>query len=254
MLNAHRIVIDKSSMTLSQAVDGVKNKIINSAAAACSLGYYLMTIRDYNLYQDSDRYKKFVPEEYQTNSGILKFSKYTFYDYCRDEFGFSRRSVDRYMFICQEFCERSFLGDVTDKIDNKYKDYSISALAELLQLSEKKREQVTPDTSIKDIRAIKNNQPDDTDINECAVDKQPVTDLIDDNDVWATVDPADVDLADDYKLMQTKTYKKHKYILASDEFDKYVDNVAAYTAAYKDIADKLKRGYLVRLVMYKPED
>lgn len=249
MLNAHRIVIDKSSMTLSQAVAGVKNKIINSAAAACSLGYYLMTIRDYNLYQDSDRYKIFVPEEYQTNSGILKFSKYTFYDFCNDEFGFSRRSVDRYIFICQEFSERSFLGDVTDKIDNKYKDYSISALAELLFLSDKQREQVTSNTSIKDIRAIKDNKSD--------VDAEPVTAPPDDNhdkpsDTWSAIAPQDVNV-DDCKLMQTKTFKKHKYKLASDEFDRYVDNVGSYTAAYKDVSAMLKKGYLVRLVLYKPE-
>lgn len=247
-LNAHRILIDKSSMTLPQAIDGVKNKIINTAAAACSLGYYLLTIRDYNLYEDSDRYKKFVPVEYQTSTGILKFTKYTFYDFCKDEFGFSRRSVDRYMFICQEFCKKTGLGDVSSQIDAKYKDYSISALAELLQLSDKQRNQVTSDTSIKDIRAIKDNK--------VAVDAEPVTAPPDDqtqsSDTWSAIAPQDVD-TDDCKLMQTKTYKKHKYKLASDEFDRYVDNVGSYTAAYKDVSAMLKKGYLVRLVLYKPE-
>lgn len=247
-LNAHRIVIDKSSMTLSQAVDGVKNKIINTAAAACSLGYYLLTIRDYNLYKESDRYKQFVPDEYQTSTGILKFTKYTFYDFCKDEFGFSRRSADRYMFICQEFCIRNEFGDVTQEIDDKYKDYAISALAELLQLSDKQRKQVTSDTSIKNIRAIKDNK--------VAADAEPVTAPPDDqtqsSDTWSVIAPQDVD-TDDCKLMQTKTYKKHKYKLASDEFDRYVDNVGSYTAAYKDVSAMLKKGYLVRLVLYKPE-
>lgn len=248
-LNAHRIVIDKSSMTLPQAVDGVKNKIINNAAAACSLGYYLLTIRDYNLYEESDRYKKFVPDEYQTSTGILKFTKYTFYDFCKDEFGFSRRSVDRYMFICQEFCKKTELGDVSRQIDDKYNNYSISALAELLQLSDKQREQVTSNTSIKDIRTIKDNK--------VAADVEPVTAPPDDNhdkpsDTWSAIAPQDVDI-DDCKLMQTKTYKKHKYKLASDEFDRYVDSVGSYTAAYKDVSAMLKKGYLVRLVLYKPE-
>lgn len=248
-LNAHRIVIDKSSMTLTQAIDGVKNKIINTAAAACSLGYYLLTIRDYNLYKESDRYKQFVPDKYQTSTGILKFTKYTFYDFCMDEFGFSRRSADRYMFICQEFCIRNEFGDVTQEIEDKYKDYAISALAELLQLSDKQREQVTSNTSIKDIREIKNNKSD--------VDAEPVTAPPDDNhdkpaDTWSAIAPQDVD-TDDCKLMQTKTFKKHKYKLASDEFDRYVDNAGSYTAAYKDVAVMLKKGYLVRLVLYKPE-
>lgn len=245
-LNAHRVVIDKSSITLSQAIDGVKNKIINTAAAACSLGYYLLTIRDYNLYEDSDRYKKFVPDEYQTSTGILKFTKYTFYDFCKDEFGFSRRSVDRYMFICQEFCKKNEFGDVTQEIDDKYNNYSISALAELLQLSDKQRSQVTSETSVKDIRELKNNK----------ADAEPVTappdDQIQPSDTWSAIAPEDVD-TDDCKLMQIKTYKKHKYKLASDEFDRYVDNVGSYTAAYKDIAVMLKKGYLVRLVLYKPE-
>lgn len=248
-LNAHRIVIDKSSMTLPQAVDGVKNKIINNAAVACSLGYYLLTIRDYNLYKESDRYKQFVPNEYQTSTGILKFTKYTFYDFCMDEFGFSRRSADRYMFICQEFCKKNEFRDVTQEIDDKYNNYSISALSELLQLSDKQRELVTSDTSIKDIRAIKDNK--------VAADAEPVTAPPADNhdkpsDTWSAIAPQDVD-TDDCKLMQTKTYKKHKYKLASDEFDRYVDNVGSYTAAYKDIAVMLKKGYLVRLVLYKPE-
>lgn len=247
-LNAHRIVIDKSSMTLPQAVDGVKNKIINTAAAACSLGYYLLTIRDYNLYEESDRYKQFVPEEYQTSTGILKFTKYTFYDFCMDEFGFSRRSADRYMFICQEFCIRNEFGDVTQEIDDKYKDYSISALAELLQLSDKQRSQVTSETSVKDIRDMKNTK--------VAADAEPVTAPPDDqtqpSDTWSAISPEDVNV-DDCKLMQTKTFKKHKYKLASDEFDRYVDNVGSYTAAYKDVSAMLKKGYLVRLVLYKPE-
>lgn len=247
-LNAHRIVIDKSSMTLPQAVDGVKNKIINTAAAACSLGYYLITIRDYGLYRESDRYKQFVPDEYQTSTGILKFTKYTFYDFCKDEFGFSRRSVDRYMFICQEFCKKTGLGDVSRQIDDKYNNYSISALAELLQLSDKQREQVTSNTSIKDIRAIKDNKSD--------ADAEPVTAPPDDqtqpSDTWSTIAPQDVNV-DDCRLMQTKTFKKHKYKLASDEFDRYVDNVGSYTAAYKDVSAMLKKGYLVRLVLYKPE-
>lgn len=247
-LNAHRIVIDKSSMTLSQAVDGVKNKIINTAAAACSLGYYLLTIRDYNLYEESDRYKQFVPEEYQTSTGILKFTKYTFYDFCMDEFGFSRRSADRYMFICQEFCIRNEFGDVTQEIDDKYKDYSISALAELLQLSDKQRSQVTSETSVKDIRDMKSNK--------VAADAEPVTAPPDDqtqlSDTWSAIAPQEIN-TDDCKLMQTKTYKKHKYKLASDEFDRYVDNVGSYTAAYKDVSAMLKKGYLVRLVLYKPE-
>lgn len=248
-LTAHRILIDKSSMTLPQAVDGVKNKIINNAASACALGYYLITIRDYDLYRESDRYKQFVPEEYQTSTGILKFTKYSFYDFCMDEFGFSRRSTDRYMFICQEFCIRNEFGDVTQEIDDKYKDYSISALAELLQLSDKQRNQVTSDTSIKDIRAIKDNK--------VAADAEPVTAPPDDNhdkpsDTWSAIAPQDVSV-DDCKLMQTKTYKKHKYKLASDEFDRYVDNVGSYTAAYKDVSAMLKKGYLVRLVLYKPE-
>lgn len=247
-LNAHRIVIDKSSMTLSQAVDGVKNKIINTAAAACSLGYYLLTIRDYNLYEESDRYKQFVPEEYQTSTGILKFTKYTFYDFCMDEFGFSRRSADRYMFICQEFCVKDEFGDVSQRIDDKYLNYSISALAELLQLSDKQRSQVTSETSVKDIRDMKSNK--------VAADAEPVTAPPDDqtqlSDTWSAIAPQEIN-TDDCKLMQTKTYKKHKYKLASDEFDRYVDNVGSYTAAYKDVSAMLKKGYLVRLVLYKPE-
>lgn len=248
-LNAHRIVIDKSSMTLLQVIDGVKNKIINNAASACALGYYLITIRDYDLYRESDRYKQFVPEEYQTSTGILKFTKYTFYDFCMDEFGFSRRSTDRYMFICQEFCVKDEFGDVSQRIEDKYLNYSISALAELLQLSDKQRSQVTSETSVKDIRAIKDNK--------VVADAEPVTAPPDDNhdkpsDTWSAIAPHDVD-TDDCKLMQTKTYKKHKYKLASDEFDRYVDNVGSYTAAYKDVSAMLKKGYLVRLVLYKPE-
>lgn len=247
-LNVHRIVIDKSSMTLPQAINRVKSKIINNAASACALGYYLITIRDYELYRESDRYKQFIPEEYQTSTGILKFTKYTFYDFCKDEFGFSRRSVDRYMFICQEFSKKTDLGDVSRQIDDKYNNYSISALAELLQLSDKQRSQVTSETSVKDIRELKNNKAD--------VDVGPATAPPDDqtqpSDTWSAISPKDVNV-DDCKLMQTKTFKKHKYKLASDEFDRYVDDVSSYTAAYKDVSAMLKKGYLVRLVLYKPE-
>lgn len=230
----------------------VKNCLINTAAGACRLGYNLIQIRDRKLYEDSLYYKNFCPEEYLTGTGILKFTKYGFYEYCKDAFNLSRRSVDRFISICCEFCVKSEISAVTNVLDKKYVSYSVSALSEMLYLSEKQREKCDSSMDIKSIRSIKNqSEPDDCRMSspDAGAPSTPTSSN------WNNViEPEDVDYHDDVPLMKSRTYKKKKYMLSSEEYDCFVDSVSGFSSSFSKVSSYLNKGYLVRLVLYKPEE
>lgn len=262
---------DNNIELLNDYVYDVKCCLLNTAAGACKLGYCLIQIRELELYKFSDYYKKFCPEEYSTDCNRLKFTKYTFYNYCKDAFHFSRRSVDRFISICLEFSEKTEIGDVTEKIDTDYETYSTSALAEMLNLSECQREKCSPDMGVKEIRDIKNMLQDiaqlqnDNVVSESETEKDFLNESASapdavvlpevkiDNGNWNDTVPVESVNIDDVPLMKSRTYKKKKYLLASDDYDCFVDTVSSFTSSFSTVSGYLNKGYLLRLVLYKPE-
>ena len=220
---------------LKKCSDSVKTAIINSAAGACLLGYNLIKIRDFELYKYSLSYKKFCPKEYLTAKNKLRFTKYTFYDYCKDYFNLSRRSVDRFISICNEFSLKTELSSPTGEIDEKYSKYSISALAELMYLSEKQRKKCSPDMGVSEIRQLRDNPSADS-------------------GSWDEVIPPGDVPHDDASLPGSMTFKKKKYNISPEEYDCFVSSPSGFTSSFKNAVDYFKKGYLLRIVLYKPED
>lgn len=101
-----------------------------------AIGYYLKYVRDHELYLE-DGYKD-----------VFEFSQ--------NEFGMKRPTVNHCIRINNEF---SIDGN-SPIPDNQYEKFSKSQLQELLYIPEEKREEVTPEMTIKEIRKLNDKQLD----------------------------------------------------------------------------------------------
>lgn len=223
------------------SVNSIKKELLSSAQNAVSIGFYLREIESNEYWIATDFYKNFKSVKYTTSSGTVKFTKYTFYDYCKDEFNFSRRSVDRYINIHFAFAKVN--GPVRTKfIDEKYKDYNCSQLAEMLYLNDKQLKKVNPDMSVREISALKNDDVPDQD------EVEPDVSFFNKD---AAIDVNEVDITFD-KDFEDKTFKKKKYRVCGLLYDKFVSTPAQYSQQFIKLQEFLNQGYLARIVLYSP--
>ncbi len=210
-------------------VNCIRRELYGTAKNAVALGFYLNELREFEEWKESDFYKKFKPEKYITKKGIVKFTTYDFYSYCKDEFNLSRRSVDRFIDINAAFCKRTSSGRRSKAIDSGYENYKPSQLAEMLQLNDKQLKLVKPDMSVKEIREIKA----ETD----------------------SISPEDVNVVHDKDYdREDKKYKGKNYHVNGLVYDRFVSSPSQYTQQFIKVQEYLNKGYLLRLVLYAPED
>lgn len=119
-------------------VDSIKKALLGTAYNFCEIGYWLWYIREYKLYQED---------------GFLNI-----YDFSRNVLNISRGNVSKLINICVRFSARTVNLTPGQTLKKEYSYYSVSQLAEMLYLSDKKLEQVTPDMTIKEIRDIKEQE------------------------------------------------------------------------------------------------
>lgn len=85
---------------------------------------------------------KFIKE-----NKIFKLGDYkSFIDYCKSEFNLGKNQAYNFINVYERFS------------DEKYKQYNFSLLVEMLSLPESKVKEVTPDTTVKEIREIKKKE------------------------------------------------------------------------------------------------
>ena len=99
--------------------------------SAISIGYWLMYVRDRELFREG---------------GYSNIN-----EYAADQFGFHRSNTKRHI----ERCIRFSKGGCSPILDDRYKDFSKSKLQEMLDLDDEQLEQVTPDMTVQQIRAMK---------------------------------------------------------------------------------------------------
>lgn len=210
-------------------INCIRRELYGTSENAVALGFYLNELRQFEYWKSSDFYKNFKPEQYITKKGVIKFTQYTFYCYCKDEFNLSRRSVDRFIDINAAFCRRTFAGGRSKCIGDEYKDYKPSQLAEMLQLNDKQLRLVKPDMSVKEIREVK-AEPD-------------------------SIAPEDLNIAFDKDYGQEdKKYKGKTYHVNGLVYDRFVSSPSQYTQQFIKVQEYLNKGYLLRLVLYAPKD
>ena len=99
--------------------------------SAISIGYWLMYVRDRELFRE---------EGYNSIN-----------EYAADQFGFHKSNTKRHI----ERCIRFSKGGCSPILDDRYKDFGKSQLQEMLDLDDEQLEQVTPDMTVQQIRAMK---------------------------------------------------------------------------------------------------
>ena len=84
------------------------------------------------------------------------------YDYAQQELGFKRTSTKNFINVATVFGNKYYKSEVashaflpTMQLKPEYKDFNYSQLVEMLSMSDKKRSQVTPNMTVRQIRELK---------------------------------------------------------------------------------------------------
>jgi hypothetical protein len=131
----------------------IRDNINSASRSFVAIGYYLKYVRDNQL---------FAEDGYQD-----------IWDFAKGEFGIGKSSASQFMSINDKFSKDGNSPILLEQ----YKDFTSSKLAEMLTMSNEQLEQVTPATTIVEIRQIKNPKMEETVLTS---EQDPVT--IDDLD------------------------------------------------------------------------
>ena len=119
------------NITLDEAERFIASNLRSAVRNVIAVGYYLKNIRDNGLFREA---------------GCENI-----WDYAWERFGFSKSTASRYMTRNDRFSR----GGNSPILDEKYRDFNKSQLQEMLGLGEEQLEQVTPDMTVQEIRAMK---------------------------------------------------------------------------------------------------
>lgn len=126
--------IKQTGLTLKEAKRCADIAMTDIKNGFVSTGYYLKAIRDERLWE---------------GQGYKSFDAFLSANYEKDK-SWASRCVSLY----ENFGMKVLQGEMP-KLDPKYADYKVSQLIEMLSLSEEKREKITPQTLVREIREMK---------------------------------------------------------------------------------------------------
>lgn len=109
----------------------IQNEISATCASFVAIGYYLKQVRDRELY--------------------LQTGYEDIWEFAQKQFGISKSSASRFMNINDRFS----IGGNSPELLEQYEKFSSSQLSEMLTLTDGQIEQVTVETTVKEIRAMK---------------------------------------------------------------------------------------------------
>lgn len=117
-------------VSLEDAEVFIRSNLQSAVRSVIATGFYLKHIRDNELYLEAG-YKNIN-------------------EYAMDRFGLSASATSRYITRNTRFSR----GGNSPLIDDRFKDFSKSQLQEMLGMSDEQLEQVTPDTTVREIRSM----------------------------------------------------------------------------------------------------
>lgn len=124
-------LIEPEQVGYEDSIEIIHEELHKTRKSFIKIGWYLKHIHDNNMY---------------TQEGYANI-----YDFAMEKFRFSQPTTTRYINLCEEFS----VDHNSPELDQKYEDYNISQLFEMLSMSKDKIEQVTPDMTVNEIREIK---------------------------------------------------------------------------------------------------
>ena len=125
-----------SSLTAESAGRAIRKDMTDVARCCVSIGFHLKAVRDRKLY--------------------MEMGYENLWDYAADQFGLSMSSTSRYIAINDRFS----VGGNTPQLLPEYSKFSKSQLQEMLNMSPEQIGQVTEDMTVKEIRKLKNPEPE----------------------------------------------------------------------------------------------
>lgn len=115
----------------------IRANLKSVARSVVAVGYYLKSVRDRSLWMDAEQGYESV------------------WDFAQTEFGISKSTASRYMAINDRFSE----GGNSPLIMEQYAELSKSQLQEMLYLTDQQAEKVTPETTVLEIRQMREKEP-----------------------------------------------------------------------------------------------
>ncbi|MBD5631768.1 MAG: hypothetical protein HDP34_00860 [Clostridia bacterium] len=140
-------LLDPEQMGYKDSLEIIKDESLKVQKSFVKIGWYLKHIKDQELYKE---------EGY---ANICECAA--------DQLGYSQSTTSRLINICERFSKN---GN-TPELDEKYAGFDKSQMIEMLPMEPEQLEKVTPDMTVAEIRAVKNEanpiaEPDDGEIRE----------------------------------------------------------------------------------------
>lgn len=126
-------IFDPEKVGYIDSVEIIREELLKTKKSFIKIGWYLKHIQKCNLYSE-DGYQNI-------------------YDFAFDKFNLTQPTATRFMQVCEEFSK----DHDSPELDDKYADYSVSQLFEMLPMTEEQKEKVTPATTVRQMRQIKKN-------------------------------------------------------------------------------------------------
>lgn len=122
----------------------IRANLKSVARSVVAVGYYLKSVRDRSLWTEAEQGYESV------------------WDFAQTEFGISKSTASRYMAINDRFSE----GGNSPLIMEQYAELSKSQLQEMLYISDQQAEKVTPETTVLEIRQMREPKPEPVEVLE----------------------------------------------------------------------------------------
>ena len=123
--------VNPRNVGYQDSIDIINDELHKTRQSFVKIGWYLKHIHEAKMYEED---------------GYMNI-----YEFAHDKFNISQSTATRFMKLCVEFS----VGHDSPELDEKYIDFSVSQLFEMLPMKEEGREIVTADMTVKEIRDIK---------------------------------------------------------------------------------------------------
>ncbi|MEG1953031.1 MAG: hypothetical protein RR115_02205 [Hydrogenoanaerobacterium sp.] len=120
---------------LTFATDYIKNEIAGVVNSFCRIGFKLYEVNKNKLFEFA---------------GLKNISEYG-----EQYLGFKKSSTANYISICKKFSVKNFDGEPTDVLLSNFESFSYTQLSEMLYLPSDKLDDIKPNMTAKEIRAVK---------------------------------------------------------------------------------------------------
>ena len=138
-------MMDPKQVGYQDSIDIIHEELHKTRKCFVKIGWYLKHINEEKMYVE-DGYANI-------------------YDFAHDKFNISQPTATRFINLCNEFS----VGHDSPELDERYLDFSVSQLFEMLPMKPEEREQITSEMPVQEIREVKKenkslNEPKDAEI------------------------------------------------------------------------------------------